>query len=101
MIKQIRVSETQPNVTRVVLDLVRVIDFSAAQLANPDRLVVELSPGVDRRRRPRPAPAAPGGGSQAAVTIPAVTPAAPSPDGGKYPSTAPENGFPYLPRRAR
>jgi N-acetylmuramoyl-L-alanine amidase len=43
-IKQIRVSEVQPNVTRVVLDLVRPVDFSAAQLANPDRLVVELKP---------------------------------------------------------
>jgi N-acetylmuramoyl-L-alanine amidase len=43
-VKQIRVSETQPDVTRVVLDLARPVDFSAAQLANPDRLVVELKP---------------------------------------------------------
>ncbi len=42
LLKQIRVSETQPGITRVVLDLETPVDFVAAQLANPDRLVVEL-----------------------------------------------------------
>jgi N-acetylmuramoyl-L-alanine amidase len=47
LLRQIRVSETQPGTTRVVLDLELPVDFVAAQLANPDRLVVEL-----RRRGP-------------------------------------------------
>jgi len=42
LVRQIRVSETQPGVTRVVLDLEQPVDFSAAQLVNPDRLVVEV-----------------------------------------------------------
>ncbi len=42
LLKQIRVSESQPGTTRVVLDLATPVEFVAAQLANPDRLVVEL-----------------------------------------------------------
>ena len=49
LLKQIRVSETQTGITRVVLDLETPVDFVAAQLANPDRLVVEL-----RRKGPPP-----------------------------------------------
>jgi N-acetylmuramoyl-L-alanine amidase len=41
-LKQIRVSEALPGTTRVVLDLKIPVDFSASQLANPDRLVIEL-----------------------------------------------------------
>lgn len=55
-VKQMRVSETRPNVTRVVLDLVRPVDFSAAQLANPDRLVVELKPQAKPLSESPPAP---------------------------------------------
>ncbi len=42
LLKQIRVSETQTGTTRVVLDLKAPADFTASQLANPDRLVIEL-----------------------------------------------------------
>jgi N-acetylmuramoyl-L-alanine amidase len=60
LLKQIRVSETQPEVTRVVLDLEVPADFSAAQLANPDRLVVELRrKGAPAREGPKPAVPAP------------------------------------------
>jgi N-acetylmuramoyl-L-alanine amidase len=41
-IKQIRIAETQPGVTRVVLDLEGDLDYTASQLANPERLMVEL-----------------------------------------------------------
>ena len=44
-LKQIRVAETQPGVTRVVLDLDPhdpAVTFTASQLSSPDRLVVEL-----------------------------------------------------------
>ncbi len=44
LLKQIRVAETQPGITRVVLDLAQDADFTASQLSNPERLIVELSP---------------------------------------------------------
>jgi N-acetylmuramoyl-L-alanine amidase len=43
-VKKVRVAETQAGVTRVVLDLQGAVDYSANQLSNPDRLVVELRP---------------------------------------------------------
>jgi len=43
-IKRIRVAETTPGVTRVVLDLEGLTEYSANQLSNPDRLVIELRP---------------------------------------------------------
>ena len=45
LVKQIRVAETQPGVTRVVLDLEPhnpPATYTASQLSNPDRLIVEI-----------------------------------------------------------
>jgi N-acetylmuramoyl-L-alanine amidase len=45
LIRQIRVAETQHGVTRVVFDLERSLDsldFATSQLANPDRLIIEV-----------------------------------------------------------
>jgi N-acetylmuramoyl-L-alanine amidase len=45
LLKQIRVAETHPGVTRVVLDLEPhdpPLTYTASQLSNPDRLIVEL-----------------------------------------------------------
>ena len=42
LLERIRVAETQPGVTRVVLDLAAPVDVTALQLGNPNRLVVEL-----------------------------------------------------------
>ncbi len=53
LVKQIRVAETEPGVTRVVLDLEVAVEFSAAQLANPPRLMIEVRPA------PAGAPATP------------------------------------------
>ncbi len=44
LLKQIRVAQTQPGMTRVVLDLEAQVDFIASQVGNPDRLIVELKP---------------------------------------------------------
>lgn len=44
LVRQIRVAETQKGVTRVVLDLNATVEYSTAQLANPDRLIIELHP---------------------------------------------------------
>ena len=37
LLKRIRVAETQPGMTRVVLDLETAVEFTASQLSNPDR----------------------------------------------------------------
>ena len=42
LVKRVRVAETLPGVTRVVLDLGNAADYTAIQLSNPDRLVIEL-----------------------------------------------------------
>ncbi|MGD1092531.1 MAG: N-acetylmuramoyl-L-alanine amidase [Bryobacteraceae bacterium] len=42
LLKQIRIAETQPGVTRVVLDLEQHAEFTASQLTHPDRLMIEL-----------------------------------------------------------
>jgi N-acetylmuramoyl-L-alanine amidase len=44
LLKQIRVAETQPTVTRIVFDLGVEVEFSASQLTNPNRLIIELRP---------------------------------------------------------
>jgi N-acetylmuramoyl-L-alanine amidase len=44
LIRQIRIAETVPGTTRIVLDLNSSVEHSALQLANPDRLVVEIRP---------------------------------------------------------
>jgi N-acetylmuramoyl-L-alanine amidase len=42
LLKQIRVAETLPGVTRIVLDLEEPVGVTTSQLSNPNRLVVEL-----------------------------------------------------------
>jgi N-acetylmuramoyl-L-alanine amidase len=54
LLKQIRVAETRPDVTRVVLDLEVPVDFSSAQLANPNRLMIELRPAAPATQQPAP-----------------------------------------------
>ena len=50
LLGQIRVAETQPEVTRVVLDLAQTASVTTSQLSNPNRLMIEL------RSKDRPAP---------------------------------------------
>ena len=54
LLKRIRIAENVPGVTRIVLDLESNVEFTASQLSNPDRLIVELrpagAPGVTSRR---------------------------------------------------
>ncbi len=50
LLKQIRVAETHPGVTRIVLDLEGRAEFTASQLSNPPRLMIEL------RSKDKPAP---------------------------------------------
>jgi outer membrane protein TolC len=41
-LKRVRVAETVPGVTRVVLDLEKDVTFTSSQVINPDRLMIEL-----------------------------------------------------------
>jgi N-acetylmuramoyl-L-alanine amidase len=61
LLKQIRIAETQRGVTRIVLDLEQEADFTASQLSNPERLIIELRPRgarisatADPEARPEP-----------------------------------------------
>jgi N-acetylmuramoyl-L-alanine amidase len=42
LVKRVRVAETQPGITRVVLDLGADVEATTSTLANPNRLIVEL-----------------------------------------------------------
>ena len=64
LLKQIRIAETQPGVTRVVLDLESHdprVEFTASQLSNPERLMVEL------KLKEKPAPPVTGSVSGARI----------------------------------
>jgi N-acetylmuramoyl-L-alanine amidase len=55
-VKQIRIAETLPGTTRIVLDLNRPVDYSASQLSNPSRLMIEVRP--EEKSPPSIAPSA-------------------------------------------
>ena len=85
MVAQIRVAETQPEVTRVVLDLLQAAVVTTSQLSNPNRLMIELR----SKDKPLPptAPSVTGGQSLISPPVfvarqePVVIPAAISGDG--------------------
>ena len=66
-VKRLRVAETTPGVTRVVLDLSGSLNVTTSQLANPDRLMIEVRAGA-------PATAAPPTAAPPTATPPAATP---------------------------
>lgn len=43
LLKRVRVAETTPGITRIVLDLAEGVEAAPSQLTNPSRLIVELS----------------------------------------------------------
>ena len=73
-VKRIRVAETAPGVTRVVLDLNEGVEASASVLSSPDRLIIEL-----RNRGPAtipttaPSPTAPPVTTTPVTTAPVTT----------------------------
>jgi N-acetylmuramoyl-L-alanine amidase len=90
LLKRIRIAETQPGMTRIVLDLESPVDFTASQLSNPDRLMIELRPAPTSRvissnrpaaEIPKPAePVSPAPDPPApAKTVVASEPAGPAP----------------------
>lgn len=83
LVSRIRMAETSPGVTRVVLDLVTSVEFSASRAANPPRLVIDL-------KGPDDAPPVPATSSAAIVASTArpITPVAPAASSGLRPATA-------------
>jgi N-acetylmuramoyl-L-alanine amidase len=88
LVNRIRVAETLPGVSRVVLDLEGPVEFSASQLANPARLVIELRRGaVPAEPAPPVSAGAPAAGPAGTDTPPVAgivktepAPAAPPPE---------------------
>ncbi len=72
-LKRIRIAENVPGRTRVVLDLEEGVSFTASQLSNPDRLIVELRALTDVPAPPVTAPVV------SVVVEPPVTPELKSP----------------------
>jgi len=72
-VSKVRVAETNPGVTRIVLELTGLVDVTPSQLANPDRLIIELRPGTTP-----PVPTAVPAVPPPAIVSP-VTPEAPAP----------------------
>ncbi len=84
LVKQIRVADTKPGVVRIVLDLVRPVDYSVSQLRHPDRLIIELRPAAPATAATlttaEPAPTAAGSTTAAASTTAAPVPTAAVPE---------------------
>ncbi len=72
IVKQLRVAETQPGVTRVVIDLKQAVGLSTSQLNNPSRLIVELkTPDAKPKDADKPSPAVVSGGRSLPEPAPA------------------------------
>jgi N-acetylmuramoyl-L-alanine amidase len=56
-LQRVRVAETIPGITRVVLDLTGVLDIKVSQLSNPSRLIIELRQNTNPPTIPTAAPA--------------------------------------------
>ncbi len=82
LVQRVRVAETAPGITRVVLELGAAVEISASKLTNPYRLMIELKPAPAEAPAASPpspaATAAPAAGEAAAVVPPVLPPAAPA-----------------------
>jgi N-acetylmuramoyl-L-alanine amidase len=58
LLKRLRVAETAPGITRVVLDLADSVEVTTSQLTNPNRLMIELRAGTGPPIPSTPPPAA-------------------------------------------
>jgi N-acetylmuramoyl-L-alanine amidase len=71
LVKRIRVAETNPGVTRVVLELAAPVEVSTSQLSNPNRLIIDVRSGAGTVTPPETVPAGPSV-PLAAAPLPAV-----------------------------
>jgi len=80
LLRQIRIAETQPGTTRIVLDLEQAADFTASQLSNPERLMVELhAKGTKAAASTQPAVADPPQTPKAPAEVSVVAKTLPTP----------------------
>jgi N-acetylmuramoyl-L-alanine amidase len=70
MVKQIRVAQTRPDVSRIVLDLTGPFDHTVSKLETPSRLIIEVRAAADKPVLTPP---------QQTSTTPLVSEAAPAP----------------------
>jgi N-acetylmuramoyl-L-alanine amidase len=114
LVHQIRVAETQPGVTRVVLDLEEhtpLAEYSTSQLANPNRLVIEirlkdapappLTTSVTGAKTVKSIPAAPVEPDLLARAAPAALPTLASPEPPVLPVATPVIAPALAPKRQR
>ena len=63
LVQRVRVAETTPGTTRIVIDLAGAVEVTTSQLSNPSRLIVELHAGggpiIPTEGMPLPRPAVP------------------------------------------
>jgi N-acetylmuramoyl-L-alanine amidase len=71
LVKRIRVAETNPGITRVVLHLAAAVEVSTSQLSNPNRLLIDVRNGTLTVIPPETVPAGPPV-PLAAAALPAV-----------------------------
>jgi len=74
LVRRVRVAETVPGVTRIVLDLVSGVEYNATQLSNPDRLIIELRPPATQVGTAAPLPLTQSASFQAPPVTPISTP---------------------------
>lgn len=93
LVQRIRVAETAPDVTRIVLDLAGPAEVSASRLVNPNRLMIELraaaKPAVpaaaegEVKTAAKPEPPTPSQATAVVKTPPAAPPGQPGPNARK------------------
>jgi N-acetylmuramoyl-L-alanine amidase len=93
LIKQLRIAETQPGVTRVVLDLELPVTYTVSKLTSPNRLVIEVRSAAPHATFEPPARSA-SGSRQLAEPVPEaapkIVPALPPPPELHQPPAKPE-----------
>ena len=83
-LRQVRIAQFKPNVTRAVLDVAKLDDYSVFTLPNPFRVVIDIHGGTDEVKREKqiaagPKPVQPPSGRTTASVTPAKPPATTSP----------------------
>jgi N-acetylmuramoyl-L-alanine amidase len=91
LVSRIRVAETAPGVTRVVLEIAAGVEVGASQLSNPSRLIVEI-----RRRSSKLAQEGLGGATEKPATVEPPPAAQPAPAQSVKPRPVP-----FVPRESR
>ncbi len=77
LVQRVRVAETNPGTTRIVLDVAAAVEVSTSQLSNPNRLIIELRAGSGPAIPTAPAPGLPAVKPPPAIRAEIAQPVAP------------------------